>query len=475
LGGDPYPVVDAMAHNPDDSLSVAEYRDKAPPTPGDLGIDKQVLELLGPRHAQGAKAVAGLDGTQEQGEKNAIPVHDHPGGIIAEPDGVLSLPLFHEDRMVEVAEIVKAWPGDLVPEWLRGQPQRTNDDAPVTLLRHRQIGKMNLAVCSLRAAEAEEQIYMVEAETGQMAAGNLQPPAKQPSLECRVGLEELGEREVQDALSPSASMAIQPVLYERSPKIFLVLEDGRGSHQSAIQIAIEMIPEEREDLEAQAISLAPGLQVRVIFTPLETMTAKVVQDFRAAAGEERADDAAGAPGSHSLQAPGAGSAEEPEEKLLGLVVGVVTQGESVGPPLGHDPGEKLGAKGARRHLERASVRSLPGADIDGLHHRRQMKGLGHGGDKAGVLVRLLSSEAMVDVSHHELHAELAPEPVEEMTESDGVGPAGDGHNDPSASGLDHPVTRDGLTNFVEEHRNIPSRRLQYYYTMGTRELVAFSA
>jgi hypothetical protein len=138
----------------------------------------------------------------------------------------------------------------------------------------------------------------------------------------------------------------------------------------------------------------------------------------AVAGEKRPDDAGGTPGSHALQAPGAGAAEEPEEDLLGLVVGVVTQGESVGPLLSHDAGEKLEAKGACRHLERASVCSLPGTDIDGLHHRREIKGLGHGRDKAGVLVRLLSSEAVVDVGHHELQAELAPEPLEDMTESD---------------------------------------------------------
>jgi hypothetical protein len=465
-----------MAHNPDDSPSVGQYRDEAPPAAGDLGIDKQILELLGPRHAQRAKAVAELDGTQEQRKKDAIPVHDHPGGIIAEPDGVLSPPLFHlfhEERMVEVAEIVKARPGDLVPEWLRGRPQRTDDDAPVALLRHRQIGKMNLAVCSLRAAKTEEQIYVVEAETGQVAAGDFQRPAKQPSLQGRVGREELGEREVQDTLSLAEGMAIQPVLYERSPKIFLVLEDGRGSQQSAVQIAIETISEERQHLEAQAISLAPGFKVRVIFAPREAMAAEVVHNVRAPAGEERPDDAAGTSGSHALQAPGAGTAEETEEKLLGLVVGIVTQGESVGPSLGRDPGEKLGAKGTCRHLERASVCSLPGADIDGLYHHREMEGLRHGGDEAGVLVRLLSSEAVVDVSHHELQAEFASKPMKEMTESDGVRPAGDGQDHASASGLDHAVTRDGLTNFVQEHRNIPPRGL-LYYTTGTRELVASS-
>jgi hypothetical protein len=178
--------------------------------------------------------------------------------------------------MVEVVEIMKARPGDLVPEGLRGRPQGTNDDAPVAFLRHRQVGKMNLAVCSLRAAEAEEQIYMMEAEAGEVAAGHLQPPAEQPSLEGGMGLEELGERQVQDTLPFSASMTIQPALHERFPKILLVLEDRSGSHQSGIQLAIEMIPEEREDFEAQAVSLTPGLQVGAIFAPAQAVAAEVV-------------------------------------------------------------------------------------------------------------------------------------------------------------------------------------------------------
>jgi hypothetical protein len=137
LGTDSYPVVEAMAHNPDDSLRVAEDRDETPPAPGDLGIDKHVLELLAPAHAQGAKAVAGLDGAQEQGKGDAISVHDHLGGIIAEPDGVLFLSLLYEERAVEVRDVVKTRTGDLLPEGLGGRIQRTNDEAPVVFLRHR--------------------------------------------------------------------------------------------------------------------------------------------------------------------------------------------------------------------------------------------------------------------------------------------------------------------------------------------------
>jgi hypothetical protein len=204
------------------------------------------------------------------------------------------------------------------------------------------------------------------------------------------------------------------------------------------------------------------------------VAAEVVQEFGAMTGEEGSNDTGTAPCRHAPQAPGPRAAKQPEEKLLGLVVGIVTQGEAAGVVVGHDPAEASVAKGACRHLERASVLSPPGADIDGLHHHGEIKGPRHGRDKASVFVRLLSSEAVVDVSHHELHGELAPEPMEKMTESHRVAPAGDRQDHPVASGLDHPVTGDGLTNFLEEHRNIPIQKLDFNYTMAAGKWVAFS-
>jgi hypothetical protein len=268
-------------------------------------------------------------------------------------------------------------------------------------------------------------------------------------------------------------MTIQPPRHQGFPEIFLLLEDGGGSKQSGIQIAVEMIPEERKDFEAQAVSLTPGLQIGAIFAPTQAVAAEIVQDFGAVTGEQGSDDPGTAPCRHAPQAPGPGPAKQPQEEFLGLVVGIVTQSEATGLLLDHDPAEAPVAKGACRHLERASVLSLPGAEIEGLHHHREIKGPRHGRDKAGILVRLLSSEAVVDVSHHELQGEFAPEPMEEMTESDGVRPAGDRQDHPVASGLDHPVTRDGLSNFLEEHRNIPAEELHSHYTTGSGEWVAF--
>jgi hypothetical protein len=300
---------------------------------------------------------------------------------------------------------------------------------------------------------------MVKAETGELTAGHLQPPTKQPSLQGGVGLMELRQRDIQNSGSLPASMTIQPPLHKGFPETFLLLEDGGGSNQGSIQITIKMISEERKDFEAHAVSPTPGLQIGAVFAPAQAVAAEIVQDFGAMTGEERSDDTGTTPCRHAPQAPGPRTAKQPEEEFLGLVVGIVTQSDAGGLLLGHEPAEAQVAKGACRHLERASMLSLPGTEIEKFHHHREIKASRHGRDKAGVFVRLLSSEAVVDVSHHELQGELPPQPMEEMTESDGVRPARNRQDHPLASGLDHPVSRDGLTNFFEEHQNIPAQEL----------------
>jgi len=82
-----------------------------------------------------------------------------------------------------------------------------------------------------------------------------------------------------------------------------------------------------KDLEAQDVSLAKGLQVGRVLDVGNLPVVQVVQDLPPRGIQEGANDPVGVLGRHPAQARRAAAPDEPQEDFLGLVVGVVTQGD----------------------------------------------------------------------------------------------------------------------------------------------------
>ena len=126
-------------------------------------------------------------------------------------------------------------------------------------------------------------------------------------------------------------------------------------------------------------------------------------------------------GAHATQSGGAGAAKEVHQHGLGLVVGVVGNGDGVGAC----GAGRLGEEGVAHAAGGVHWASAERGHLAALDGSGDVPGLGCGAHGLGLGSRL-GAQAVVEMGHMELGAAVGAQPVKQVEQAERVGATGDG-------------------------------------------------
>jgi hypothetical protein len=168
----------------------------------------------------------------------------------------------------------------------------------------------------------------------------------------------------------------------------------------------------------------------------------------AVAIEKRPNDTRAGVCRHAGETALARTAKEPQQDFLGLIVGIVSNGEFIEPVVVHHLPETAETEGTRRHLQGAAVVFLPGPNVQTPGENSQSKMLSQFGNEAGVLVRRSPPEAMVNMGDGEFNVQACPQKGQNVAERHRIRTARDRNQD-AVSCPEHAVGSEGMLDLFQ--------------------------
>jgi len=320
----------------------------------------------------------------------------------------------------------------------------------VVFFCHHPTGKVDSTVGRGGSAKVHKAFRVVKAEPLQVAFDQLNHLAQQPPLHGGMGIQQGRNEKAAPTAVLMTRVSVQPGLHKRPPELLFLFEDLTGTHQGGTQFTVEICLKVWQQFQAQAVALAPGLQVGTVLSIGEAVAVKIGHDLVTVAFQQWPDDSTTGAGGHAGEPTLASTTKKPEENLFSLIVGMMAQGHLGGPCFGHDFSKAVVAQGTCCHLYGTSMLFLPGGHIQLPHYNRQFQPLAKILDKTGIRISFSTAESMVDMAHNQPNVVAVPQPVEKMTETERIRTSGDSNQDPIAR-LEHSVNNDGVVDFFQQH------------------------
>jgi hypothetical protein len=132
----------------------------------------------------------------------------------------------------------------------------------------------------------------------------------------------------------------------------------------------------------------------------------------------------GGKGQHAAQAGQAGATQPVHQYSLGLVVGVVTYGNRLGPCLAGDTRQEGISGTAGRFFDSQAVLTSQGRDVGMFNRAGQLPISGQGLDELGVGVGVGAAQAVVEMSDVQVQVMVGAQPAQEVQQTERIRPAG---------------------------------------------------
>ena len=148
-------------------------------------------------------------------------------------------------------------------------------------------------------------------------------------------------------------------------KVIVGLQQRGGTVQSFDQIRVVPRLEVRDQFVAHPVSGEPQIPIRGIFPHDEAALPGIGFDHRAAYRQQGTHDATVGDRTHGAQTGSTGATQQPEKNGLGLIVCMVSDGDTAGPYTGPYPFPQISSTTAAGHLYRQALAS---PHLGHVHH-----------------------------------------------------------------------------------------------------------
>lgn len=223
-------------------------------------------------------------------------------------------------------------------------------------------------------------------------------------------------------------------------EVGFIAEDGHGARDDLDGGGACEPLENGEQLVSDGIAWQGGVGIGGILAPREVVGGEPApQRFRGLVeeGTDEGDGGGGGRGgcvSHAGEALGAGTAEKAQEEQLGLVAGMVGEGDVLDAVLDGDAREELmsNVPGGGLDAFAGSGGGIP--DGDGLDAAGEVQAACLVADEGGVLRGLLATELVIEVGDDDGVALFGRETGQGVEKGHGIGPARDGDDEGGTRG-----------------------------------------
>jgi len=206
----------------------------------------------------------------------------------------------------------------------------------------------------------------------------------------------------------------------------------RHARQAFVETGIDSFLKLWQQIEPDPVAQQRGVAVRAIEPIVELLVREITLDLASGAFDERANQYRtsfnffqSCNGGHGAQASPAASPEKAHQKRLRLIVARMAECDLPEVSFFGDGGKKIPPRLSRHLFEIAfAAIRFNSLELELLQMEGHGEAVGHVGDKARVLARLLAANAVLEMGHFKPQAEFVFQLPQNVQQRDRIGPAG---------------------------------------------------